>query len=260
MNKLFAVVFLLFTNTLLAAPDPLLLKGSFSGKVIDAATGKPLSGVSVYISDTRTGTTTNAEGTFFIGNISEGNHLVEFSHVGFSLAALGASDCYASPFIKARTGSRHGYDIVDHNAFNPEIGSREEFEEFARELQFHGMNLLLDVVPNHMGVATDENAWWNDVLENGRSSPYASWFDIDWNPLKHDLADKVLLPVLGDQFGKVLEDGRLVLCFEDGMFFLRCYDRRLPITPHSWPRVLKYRLTELESRLAADSPHLQEYH
>jgi (1->4)-alpha-D-glucan 1-alpha-D-glucosylmutase len=175
------------------------------------------------------------------------------------LAALGVSDCYASPFIKARAGSRHGYDIVDHNAINPEIGTREELEEFARELQFHGMSLLLDVVPNHMGIASEENLWWFDVLENGRSSPYASYFDIDWNPLKHDLVDKVLLPVLGDQFGKVLEDGKLVLCFEGGAFFLRCYDRRLPIAPHSWPRVLKHRIAELECRLGADNAHLQEY-
>lgn len=175
------------------------------------------------------------------------------------LAALGVSDCYASPFIKARAGSRHGYDIVDHNTLNPEIGSREEFEELARELQFHGMNLLVDVVPNHMGISSEENSWWCDVLENGRSSPYASYFDIDWNPLKHDLADKVLLPVLGDQFGKVLEDGRLALCLEEGTIFLRCYDRRLPIAPHSWPRVLKHRLAELENRLGAEDPHLQEY-
>jgi (1->4)-alpha-D-glucan 1-alpha-D-glucosylmutase len=175
------------------------------------------------------------------------------------LAALGLSDCYSSPFIKARAGSLHGYDIVDHNSFNPQIGSREEFEELALELKFHGMNQLIDVVPNHMGIATDENAWWNDVLENGRSSPYASYFDIDWSPLKHDLANKVLLPILGDQFGKVLEDGRLVLCFDHGTFFLRCYERRLPIAVLSWSRVLKHRIAELESRLGVENPHLQEY-
>ncbi len=175
------------------------------------------------------------------------------------LARLGVSDCYSSPFIKARTGSRHGYDIVDHNSLNPEIGSREEFDEFSRELQFHGMNQLIDVVPNHMGIATAENTWWYDVLENGAGSPYASFFDIDWSPLKHDLANKVLLPFLGDQFGKVLESGQLVLCFEQGTFFLRCYDRRLPIAVHSWPRVLKHRLADLESRLKPEDPHLQEY-
>jgi (1->4)-alpha-D-glucan 1-alpha-D-glucosylmutase len=175
------------------------------------------------------------------------------------LASLGISDCYASPFVKARAGSRHGYDIVDHNSLNPEIGSRDEFEAFAHELKSYGMNLLLDVVPNHMGISSADNAWWFDVLENGRGSPYASYFDIDWNPLKHDLADKVLLPVLGDQFGKVLEDGQLVLGFDQGMFYLNCYDRRLPISPHSWPRVLKYRIAELENRLGSENPHFQEY-
>jgi (1->4)-alpha-D-glucan 1-alpha-D-glucosylmutase len=175
------------------------------------------------------------------------------------LAALGVSDCYSSPFVKARAGSRHGYDIVDHNSFNPEIGSREEFEEFSRELQFHGMNQLADVVPNHMGIATAENTWWYDVLENGPGSPYASYFDIDWSPLKHDLANKVLLPFLGDQFGKVLEAGQLVLGFERGTFFLRCYDQRLPIAAHSWPRVLRHRIDELESRLGPENPRFQEY-
>ncbi len=175
------------------------------------------------------------------------------------LAALGISDCYSSPFIKARAGSRHGYDIVDHNSLNPEIGSREEFDEFVRELQFHGMKQLIDVVPNHMGIATAENTWWYDVLENGRSSPYASYFDIDWSPLKHDLANKVLLPVLGDQFGKVLEHGDLKLCFEQGTLFLRYYDRRLPIAAHSWPRVLKHRIGELETQLGPENPGFQEY-
>lgn len=175
------------------------------------------------------------------------------------LSALGVSDCYSSPFIKARAGSRHGYDIVDHNSLNPEIGSRHEFDEFAQELRFHGMNQLIDIVPNHMGIATAENTWWYDVLENGRSSPFASYFDIDWSPLKHDLANKVLLPVLGDQFGRVLEDGKLVLCFEQGTFFLCYYERRLPIAAHSWPRVLKHRIADLEAQLGSENSCIQEY-
>ncbi|HEY2253855.1 MAG TPA: malto-oligosyltrehalose synthase, partial [Planctomycetaceae bacterium] len=101
--------------------------------------------------------------------------------------------------------------------------------------------------------------WWYDVLENGPSSPYASYFDIDWSPLKHDLANKVLLPFLGDQYGKVLEEGHLVLCFEQGVFFLRSYERRLPIAAHSWPRVLKHRLAELEASLGPENSYLQEY-
>jgi (1->4)-alpha-D-glucan 1-alpha-D-glucosylmutase len=175
------------------------------------------------------------------------------------LAALGISDCYASPFMKSRSGSRHGYDIVDHGVLNPEIGTCEEFEEFARELHFHEMDLLLDVVPNHMSISSEDNGWWQDVLENGRGSPYAGYFDIDWNPQKHDLENKVLLPLLDDQFGRVLEDGRLVLCFAEGAFHLRCNDRRLPIAPRSWPRVLKHRLAELEQRLALDDPQMREF-
>jgi (1->4)-alpha-D-glucan 1-alpha-D-glucosylmutase len=176
------------------------------------------------------------------------------------LAALGISDCYASPFCKARVGSQHGYDIVDHTVLNPEIGTQADLDELAQELKQHGMGLIADIVPNHMGVAGDDNAWWNDVLENGPGSPFASFFDIDWMPLKPDLADKVLLPVLGKQFGEVLEDGDLVLEFTDGALLLVMYgNRRLPIAPRSWLHLLKHRIEELAQQLGADNPALQEY-
>jgi (1->4)-alpha-D-glucan 1-alpha-D-glucosylmutase len=175
------------------------------------------------------------------------------------LAELGISDCYASPFVKASAGSAHGYDIVDHSVLNPEIGNDADFDRFTAELQRRGMGHILDVVPNHMGVASGENSWWLDVLENGPGSPYAAFFDIDWMPLKPDLANKVLLPILGDQFGKVLEDQQLVLSFEDGAFCVRYFDRRFPLGPHSWPVVLKHRLDELERQLGADHAHVQEY-
>lgn len=175
------------------------------------------------------------------------------------LAALGVSHCYASPFLKARAGSPHGYDIVDHTMFNPEIGTEEEFEELVRELRDNEMGLILDFVPNHMAVATSDNAWWMDVLENGPSSPYASFFDIDWMPLKPDLAHKVLLPVLGDQFGKVLEEGQLVLISEGGAFSVRYYDRRFPIATRSVGMILKHRLEELEQTLGAEHADLIEY-
>ncbi len=176
------------------------------------------------------------------------------------LAALGISDCYASPYVKARPGSMHGYDIVDHNHLNPEIGSAAEFDEFVRDLHFHGISQIVDVVPNHMGVASDDNAWWIDVLENGPGSPYASFFDIDWMPLKPDLANKVLLPILGDQFGKVLEDQQLVLNFEDGTFFIRYHERRFPVSARSSMLVLRHRLDEFDRGLAEDDPHRQEFH
>jgi (1->4)-alpha-D-glucan 1-alpha-D-glucosylmutase len=175
------------------------------------------------------------------------------------LAALGISDCYLSPCVKACPGTMHGYDIVDHNSFNLEIGSEADYNALTAALQAHGMGQVLDVVPNHMGVASDDNAWWMDVLENGPASPYASFFDIDWMPLKPDLAYKVLLPILGDQFGKVLEDQQLVLAFDEGSFCLRYFDRHLPIEPRSWELILSERLDELRQRLGREHPQLLEY-
>lgn len=175
------------------------------------------------------------------------------------LAALGISECYLSPCVKASAGTMHGYDIVDHNVFNPEIGSEADYNALTQALQSHGMGQVLDVVPNHMGVASDDNAWWMDVLENGPGSPYASFFDIDWMPLKPDLAYKVLLPILGDQFGKVLEDQELSLAFEEGGFSLHYYARRLPIEPRSWQMILNHRKQELIERLGAENPQALEY-
>jgi (1->4)-alpha-D-glucan 1-alpha-D-glucosylmutase len=103
------------------------------------------------------------------------------------LHELGISDCYASPYFQARAESTHGYDITDHNKLNAAIGTREEYDAFVGELQARGMGQVLDFVPNHMGVGEPLNAWWMDVLENGPSSVYAPYFDIDWQPLKSDL-------------------------------------------------------------------------
>ncbi len=156
------------------------------------------------------------------------------------LAQLGISHLYCSPFLRARAGSRHGYDIVDHNQFNPEIGSRHEFEELAGALKQHGMGMLIDVVPNHMGVLGGDNGWWIDVLENGRASMYAEFFDIDWRDADPVLAMRVLLPILGDHYGVVLERGELRLEFEpqSGSFSLRYHEHLLPIDPVLYPRVL----------------------
>ena len=119
---------------------------------------------------------------------------------------LGITDCYASPLTLARPGSLHGYDVTDHSIINPEIGGEEQLIEFAHGLRTRGMGLILDTVPNHMCIAHPSNRWWADVLENGPSSTFARFFDIDWDPPKADLKNKVLLPVLGDQYGKVLEN------------------------------------------------------
>jgi (1->4)-alpha-D-glucan 1-alpha-D-glucosylmutase len=156
------------------------------------------------------------------------------------LARLGVSHLYCSPFLRARAGSRHGYDIVDHNALNPEIGTREDFERLVDALHSHGMGLLVDVVPNHMGVLGADNAWWMDVLENGRASPYSDYFDIEWQAADPDLAGRVLVPILGDQYGVVLERGELKLAFEadHGGFVLRYFEHRLPLDPATYPVLL----------------------
>jgi len=120
------------------------------------------------------------------------------------LHALGVSDAYASPYFQAGANSLHGYDITDHNKLNAAIGSREEYDSWIAELHAHSMGQVLDFVPNHVGIADSLNTWWMDVLENGPSSRYAPYFDIDWHPLKSDLHDKVLLPILSDQYGRVL--------------------------------------------------------
>jgi (1->4)-alpha-D-glucan 1-alpha-D-glucosylmutase len=156
------------------------------------------------------------------------------------LARLGISHAYCSPYLKARPGSPHGYDIVDHNALNPEIGSRADLEAFAAALRRHGMGQILDMVPNHMGVGGADNAWWLDVLEHGEASAYADYFDIDWRPVREELRGKVLLPVLGDHYGAVLERGELVLGFDaaQGAFHVHYHEHRFPLDPASYPRVL----------------------
>jgi (1->4)-alpha-D-glucan 1-alpha-D-glucosylmutase len=165
------------------------------------------------------------------------------------LAALGVSDCYLSPVFAARAGSEHGYDVVDHGTLNPELGGEAEFRALAARLRERGMGLVLDVVPNHMCIATPDNPWWNDVLENGPSSPYASHFDIDWQPPKVDLANTVQLPILGDQYGRVLESGEIRLAYEAGAFFTEYYDHRLPAAPKSWATVLAPVLRHLQQSL-----------
>jgi (1->4)-alpha-D-glucan 1-alpha-D-glucosylmutase len=153
------------------------------------------------------------------------------------LRALGISHVYASPYFKASPGSAHGYDVTDHNALNPEIGSQEDYDAFVAALHRNGLGQIVDFVPNHMGIGS-LNPYWMDVLENGQGSCFASFFDIDWRPLKEELAGKVLLPILGDQYGRVLEKGELQLNFDQGGFFLTYYDTRLPISPHSYGAIL----------------------
>ena len=155
------------------------------------------------------------------------------------LAALGVSHVYASPITEARPGSTHGYDIVDHNRLNPEIGSEAQFRGLTAALHAHGMGLIVDFVPNHMGIGGD-NAWWRDVLEWGEQSPFARYFDINWHAVRTDLDGRVLLPVLGGQYGVILEKGEITLRFDraEGSFSAWYFDHRFPISPYSYPAVL----------------------
>src|SRR5205809_4419251 len=161
------------------------------------------------------------------------------------LHALGVTDAYASPYFQAGAESVHGYDITDHNKLNAAIGSREEYDSWIAELHAHSMGQVLDFVPNHVGIAEPLNEWWMDVLENGPSSRYAPYFDIDWHSLKSDLRDKVLLPILSDQYGRVLERGELQVRFEEGTFYLLYGERRLPIAPGTYRHILEVALENL---------------
>ncbi len=190
------------------------------------------------------------------------------------LRALGISHVYASPYFLASEASTHGYDVADHNCLNPAVGDACDFAAFIRGLHERGMGQVLDFVPNHMGISEPANGWWMDVLENGPCSEHASYFDIDWHPLKQELENKVLLPILGDRYGRVLEAGEFKLALEDGAFFLRYHAAKLPLNPRSYPLLLHrtaQRLAAHETRdfhqellsisaALADLPHHSEAH
>ncbi len=173
---------------------------------------------------------------------------------------LGITHCYSSSILAAMPGSTHGYDIIDPSRVNPELGTEEEFKTWCRSLHDRGMGLILDVVPNHMGIANALNRWWYVVLENGSSSRYAGAFDIDWHPLKRELHNKVLLPILSDHYGVVLENQDITIAYEEDRFVVRCGDCRLPLAPKSWSTVLSYRLEALlsEDMAQAESEGLTE--
>jgi len=174
------------------------------------------------------------------------------------LARLGVTDVYASPYLMAKPGSAHGYDICDHNRLNPELGDAADYEAFCHALSEHALGQILDFVPNHMGIDPRTNLWWRDVLENGPSSPFADFFDVDWDPVKPELRNKVLLPVLGDQYGSALERSELQLEFVDGALELTYFDHRFPINPRQTPRVFQPGLDELCAALGEDDAHVRE--
>ncbi|HKR37129.1 MAG TPA: malto-oligosyltrehalose synthase [Steroidobacteraceae bacterium] len=155
------------------------------------------------------------------------------------LARLGISHVYASPILKARPGSMHGYDVTDHTRLNPELGTSEDFAALVAALHEHAMGLIVDIVPNHLGVMGDDNAWWLDVLENGPAARAAHHFDIDWRPNRGSMRDRVLVPTLGDVYGAVLENGELKLQLDPvaGSFAIRYHEHLFPIDPREYPRI-----------------------
>ena len=181
-------------------------------------------------------------------------------HAGFTLKAateivpylakLGISHVYCSPYFRARPGSLHGYDVVDHNALNPEIGSREDLEAFVATLRAHEMGHILDFVPNHVGVMGADNERWMDVLEHGQASRFAEFFDIAWYPPNQALHGKLLVPALGDSYGTVLESGELQLRYEAerGAFAIFYHQHRFPIDPKSYRSILHPVVDALESQ------------
>jgi (1->4)-alpha-D-glucan 1-alpha-D-glucosylmutase len=175
------------------------------------------------------------------------------------LRTLGVSHAYASSYLAAVPGSQHGYDVADPTRLNPEVGTDEAYRTWVAALRAHGMGHILDLVPNHMGIAQSANPWWQDVLENGPSSPYAAIFDIDWHPLKPELENKVLIPILGDSYGAVLERQEITLRYEEGVFALHYYDTALPVAPGSYARILETDIQSLITALGEESIEAAEY-
>ncbi|HEX5420570.1 MAG TPA: malto-oligosyltrehalose synthase [Gammaproteobacteria bacterium] len=176
------------------------------------------------------------------------------------LEKLGISHAYLSPYLKTRPHSTHGYDVIDHSKLNPELGDQADYDHLCRTLAEHGLFQLLDIVPNHIGIMGSDNQWWLDVLENGQASRFADYFDIDWQPVKPELADKVMVPVLGAHYGNALVNGELHLVFDAsaGEFSVYYYQHRLPLDPATYPRILHRKIGGLAVRRARDDPELIE--
>ena len=174
------------------------------------------------------------------------------------LDELGIDCVYSSPYFKSTPGSMHGYDIIRYDELNPEIGTAGEYGLFTGELARRSMGQILDIVPNHMCILGD-NPWWQSILENGQSSPYAPFFDIDWSAPLEPLNGKVLLPILTDQYGRALEAGELKLQFKDGAFLIACCGNLMPVEPRSYEMVLRHGIEELQKEFLPESEEsLQE--
>ncbi len=181
------------------------------------------------------------------------------------LKSLGITHVYASPFMKARKGSMHGYDIVDHNQINPELGGEAGLDRLNEALKANDLGLLLDFVPNHMGVHFDDNTWWLDVLEWGQTSPHAASFDIDWDMLPYRTKGGILLPILGTSYGDALENGDIKLRYnsDEGSFSAWYFEHRLPIAPERYSQILRTAVSEAgadDSNTGQQILNLAEYY
>jgi (1->4)-alpha-D-glucan 1-alpha-D-glucosylmutase len=165
------------------------------------------------------------------------------------LKTLGISHVYVSPFMKARAGSTHGYDVVDHNQFNPDLGGEAAFVRLSDTLRAHDLGLILDFVPNHVGVHYADNPWWLDMLEWGSASPHAAAFDVDWEQLPHRTRGGILLPILGSSYGQALEHGEIVLRYDQasGTFSAWYFEHQLPISPERYSEILRALVKEAEA-------------
>jgi (1->4)-alpha-D-glucan 1-alpha-D-glucosylmutase len=173
-------------------------------------------------------------------------------------SGLGISDLYLSPLFKARAHSAHGYDVVDHSQIEPALGGEAAFIRMAEEARAAGMGILLDMVPNHMGINDSGNRYWLDVLENGEGARWAEFFDVDWDALPQNLKHRVLQPVLGQSFGATLEDGQFRVVYADGRLQVEYFDRRFPLAPRTWPAVLELMVERLTPRAAESRPARRE--
>lgn len=174
------------------------------------------------------------------------------------LSRLGITDCYTSPLMQATPGSMHSYDVTNPTRFNPDIGTEDEFGAFSQGLMQKNMGMIIDIIPNHMCISAPYNQWWNNVLENGPSSPFADFFNIEWNPLRQEVRNKVLLPFLDDQFGKVVESKELQVVLQEGAFYVKYFASIYPTSPSTWEQLLSPAIKELSKDCTDGDPDLNE--
>lgn len=177
--------------------------------------------------------------------------------VGY-LARLGISHLYSSPQLRARAGSTHGYDVVDPTMLNPELGTEENRKQLVETLHAAGLGMILDIVPNHMGVG-HENPYWQNVLMHGQSSAYSNWFDIDWGSPRAAVRGRVLLPVLGKELDEALESDELAIVLEDGCFRVMYFDKWFPLDPATVSDILNLDVADVREALGEDDPDLREF-